>query len=192
MTALQLLIMQERWQLLDVVLEYPAISLDAVDEYSNSILHYVALHNNVTVMDKLLKLNVNVNQKNFEGEEPIHACIYTDSLECFVSILNKSGRPETHEDHIVTHKNNKNENCLTMSILHRSFKIFNYCLSFMKKLEYIDENQKYPIHYIIDSNNYEFLESFWLGALTSESPIQTRKTPCSIVCATRRQHSSRS
>ena len=160
MTALQLLIMQERWDLLDVVLEYPSISLDAVDEYSNSILHYVVLHNNVAIMDKLLKLNVNVNQKNFEGEEPIHACVYTDSLECFVAILNKSGRPETHEDHIVSHKNSKNENCLTMSIVHRAYKIFSYCLAFMKKLEYTDEHQKYPIHYIIDSNNYEFLEAF--------------------------------
>ena len=101
--------MQERWELLDIVLEFPQISLDAVDEYNNSILHYTALCNNIAIMDKLLKLNVNIGQKNFEGEEPVHTCIYTDSIECFVAILNKSGRPETHEDHIITHKNHKNE-----------------------------------------------------------------------------------
>lgn len=160
MTGLQLLVMQERWDLLDVVLEFPDVSLDATDEYNNSILHYVSLQNNLTIMDNLLKLHVNINQKNFEGDEPIHSCIYTDSLECFIRILKKSGRPETHEDHIITHKNYKNENCLTMSIIHRAFKIYSHCLSLMKKLEYIDENQKYPVNYIIDSNNYEFLEAF--------------------------------
>lgn len=152
--------MLEKWELLDVVLEYPAIPLDVIDEYQNNIMHYLALQGKDQIMSKMLNLQVNIMQKNFQGEEPLHTCVYADSLECFISILNKCGRPEAHEEFIIAKKNNRNENCLTLSILQRAFRIFNHCLKIMKKLEYLDDNQKYPIHYIIDANNYEFLDAY--------------------------------
>lgn len=150
----------ERWDLLEVVFEFPSISLNSIDEYQNNALHYASLQGNTAMLDKLLNMQINLLQKNFQGDEPLHTCVYTDMVDCFVSILNKCGRPEAHEEFITNKKNNKNENCFTMSILQRAFKIFTYCLSTMKKLEYLDEMQMYPIHYIIDANNYEFLESF--------------------------------
>jgi ankyrin repeat protein len=156
----QLIIILERWDLLEVILEYPSIPLDSIDEYQNNIMHYLALQGKDDILGRMLNLQVNIMQKNFQGDEPLHTCIYTDSLECFIGILNKCGRPEAHEEFIISKKNNKNENCLTLSILHRAYRIFRYCLGIMKKLEYLDENQKYPLNYIIDANNYEFLEAY--------------------------------
>lgn len=160
MTALHLIVMMEKWDLLEVALEDSKIFFDATDEYSNSIMHYTALNNNYEMLGKLMEKNTNIFLKNFEGEEPLHVAIYKDSLECFVAILNKCGRSETHEEYIQNKRNNNNENCFHLSIIHRASKIFSYCVAHMKKLDMLDENQKIAIMYLIDYDNLEFLDSF--------------------------------
>ena len=77
-----------------------------------------------------------------------------------MSVLNKYSRPEGHEEIIVGKRNNKNENCIHLSIIHRAVKIFKYIISILKKIDSIDDNQKTILHYIIDANNYEFLDLY--------------------------------
>ena len=163
LTGLHMIVMLEKWELLDAVLEFPEVRLDTLDEYNNSIVHYISLSNNVTYLERILKMPTvsgTLVQRNFEGDEPIHTSIYNDSLECFVAILNKYGRPETHEEFIMNKRNNRNENCLLLSILHQALRIFSYCIKIMKKVDHVDELQKTPLHYIVDTMNYEFFEVY--------------------------------
>lgn len=189
MTGLHLILMMERWDLLDAVLEKrdrdqrnpsPSnifIPLDVVDEYSNSMLHYVSLYNNYTVLEKLLAQQTNIQQKNFEGDEALHVSVYNDSYECFLALLNKYGRQETHEENIINKRNNKGENCLQMAINNRASKIFAYCLSVMKKFDYPDADKLYPIHHIINSNNFEFLEVFLARKPPLRMPHEQNENP---------------
>ena len=138
--GLHLIALMEKWELIDVLLEYRSINLSTTDEYLNTILHYVSLFNKQDVMDKLLAMQINISQRNFEGDEVIHTCTYNDSYECFITILNKYSRPEGHEEIIVGKRNNKNENCIHLSIVHRAVNIFKYILSIVKKIDSIDDN----------------------------------------------------
>ena len=173
MTGLHMIVMLEKWDLLDILFEFPSISLTGLDEYNNTILHYVTLSNNLEYLQKILAVPGVAASclpvKNFGGDEPIHTSIYNDSLDSFVAILNKLGRSESHEEFIVGRNNLKGENCLQLTIRYGSLNIFRYCMEVMKKIDYLDEQQKTPLFYIVDSNNYEFMEVY----LSKKSNLKT-------------------
>jgi len=184
LTGLHMIVMLEKWELLDAVLEFPEVRLDTLDEYNNSIIHYISLTNNVGYLERILKMpsiSGILVQRNFEGDEPIHTAIYNDSLECFVAVLNKYGRPETHEEFIMIKRNNRNENCLLLSILHQALRIFSYSIKIMKKVDHVDELQKTPLHYIVDSMNYEFLEVY-LAKKPNLKNLNTNKESILFYC----------
>lgn len=163
MTGFLLILTLEKWDMLDVVLEFPEIETDGQDEYRNNALHYISLSGNVHYLEKMLKIPSSTPlllMRNIEGNEPIHNCILTDSVDCFEFILNKYGRKETHEELINTKRNKKGQTSMQMAIYHQSLKIFYYCLNVTKKTESMDDKQKSILHYIIDSSNYEIFEAY--------------------------------
>ena len=183
LTALHIIVLIERYDLLRMILpllDLPSskapgtvnpnpnvnVNLDITDEYNNTILHYLALYNQVDLVKTLLERGVKRDAKNFEGDEPIHVCTFEDSIDCFKVFLDEFSKPDSmgktdsFEDIILNRRNNKGSNCFNLTIQHKSLKIFVYCLGLIKKLDSLDENQKAPIHYIIDSKNMEFLDAF--------------------------------
>lgn len=180
MSVVHFLLMIEKWGLFEVVLEFPEFSIDALDEHSNTILHYLTLANNVPLLERIFKVSSSTQlllQKNLLGDEPIHTCIFNDSKECFVAILLKYSRTEAHEELIVTKKNNKGENCFQLAILHQALRIFNYCLGVMKKVDFVDDQQRTPLFDIIDVGNFEFLELYLSRKPNLKSVTTNKENP---------------
>ena len=59
--GIHLIAMLEKWDLIDVLLEFKSINMSMTDEYFNTILHYVSLFNHAEVMDKLLATSINIS-----------------------------------------------------------------------------------------------------------------------------------
>lgn len=137
-----------------------------IDEKSESFLHKASRNDNYEIVDLLIKLGLNVNEKNQFHDTPLHLAVQFNNLAIVDRLIFKGA--------IVNSTNKKKITPLHLAAKGGGIEIINLLIANQAKISANDENGVKPIHFAAQSGNEDVIRTL-LNNGASLSDFDDRK-----------------
>jgi len=155
------------------------IDLNIKDEHNNYLIQYIILYNNLDILKKILKFNIEFDWLDNEGRSILYIPIKYGYIEIIKTLIDEDNNKIGES--ILNIKDTYNNFPLHYALFFKNLEIFNI-LKEKANLYIFDKNKNSIYHIITKNKNFDFIEKFINHKLNINLKNLNYETPLHIAC----------